>query len=745
MKKRKSRKMCVYMLIVSLMSGILSGNVGMETAQAAAKTEKLSAKKITVQKGKSKKVKIKRIAKTPSKVKWKIKNKKIASVKKSGKYAVKVKGKKKGNTVLTCKIQYKGRKAKTLKCKVKVKKAGKNSSGSEDEKNQSNTPAPGGTTPTPNTGNGTDTPTPGTGGNTPTPTPGTGGDTPTPTPGTGGNTPTPTPGTGGGTPTPTPGTFTPVVYKTASFETGTDGFAGRGSATLRSVSGGYSGNALSVTGRGDNWHGASLDVTADIVRGATYKFTAWVKQNTGSAQTIKLTAQLNTGSESYPGIAEVSCKSGEWIYLEGTYEVPLSFNSLAFYFEGAGGTYDFMVDEVVITQITEGQEAIDPMELGSLKDAYSDVFPYFGTCLNCNATWRADGKFLQDPTIMSFVQKQFNSFTLENEMKPDAIMGSSVTKLTKAQAEAKGYVIPSNYTESDIPQLNLNTIDLSLQKAKEYGIKMRAHTLLWHQQTATWFFKEGYSSDGAVVSKEVMDARLEFYVKSVMKHVMEKEKELTGKVGSLVYCWDVTNEYVNHTNDPQSPSWVDVYGEMGLEPTYVKKAYECAYAMLKEYGVEKDVTLFYNDYNTYYNKEKVISLVNYINKGEEAKICGGIGMQSHVDVSRPTLEQYGAAVDAFLATGLEVQITELDVTINFVESGQDNDDQAAYFGDLMKMLVEKQKNLDTSKNSKGITGVTIWGLYDTVSWRASYAPLLFGSGINDPKPSFYAVLEAAGK
>ena len=40
-------------------------------------------------------------------------------------------------------------------------------------------------------------------------------------------------------------------------------------------------------------------------------------------------------------------------------------------------------------------------------------------------------------------------------------------------------------------------------------------------------------------------------------------------------------------------------------------------------------------------------------------------MQSHLSVGRPTVEEYGAALDKFLATGLEVQITELDVTINY--------------------------------------------------------------------------------
>ena len=737
MKKRMSTKIFSYVMALSLALSMLVGATGAETAQAAKKGVKLSAKKVNVNRGKSKKVRIKGSLKNLSKIKWKIKNKKIASVKKSGKYAVKVKGKKVGRTVLTCRAKYKKKKI-TLKCNVKVKKAKKTD---KDGKGQQGT-----SSPEPGSGAGSSpsaAPT-----NTPSASPtGTPNQSPTGTPS---QSPTSKPSQSptskpSQSPTGTPDTagFEPVVYKTASFENGVDGFTSRGGAEkLDSVSGGYSGKALSVTGRGANWHGASLNVSKDIAKGATYTFSAWVKQDSGAAKAVKLSVQLSAGgTETYPAVAEVSCESGEWTKIEGTYEVPASFSSLAFYFEGPDGTYDIMVDEVVITQITKGKETIDPMKLASLKDAYSGIFGHIGTCINYNG-WQ-QGKQMQDDSLMDFVQKQYNSISLENEMKPDAVLGT-FSGLTLAQAKAKGYIIPENYKENSVPELHLDTVDRVLEIAQKRGLKMRAHTLQWHQQTQGWFFKEGYSANGATLKDtDVMDARLEFYVRNVMKHVMDKEKELTGKAGSIVYCWDVTNEYTHRKNGPQSPSWTDVYGDMGDEPSYVKKAFENAYDMLKQYGVEKDVTLFYNDYNTYYETEDILRLVEFINRGEPAKICGGIGMQSHIDVMRPTLEQYEAALDKFLATGLEVQITELDITINFVENGQDNEDQAQFFYDYMKMLVEKQKNRDKSVSPKGITGVTLWGISDAVSWRSSNAPLLFGTGIDDPKPSFYKVLEAA--
>lgn len=386
----------------------------------------------------------------------------------------------------------------------------------------------------------------------------------------------------------------------------------------------------------------------------------------------------------------------------------------------------------------------------SILKRYQGIFPHMGSSLNYNG-WRGNND-LQDEATMKFVKENFNSFTLEDEMKPTGVLGNQwgAELISKEEALELGYIIPDNYTEDKVPKLNLATLDRIIEVAKFYGIQMRAHVLMWHQQTPDWFFSRNYTG-GKAVTPEVMDARLEFYVRTVMDHMLKQEQKVAGKAGSIIYAWDVTNEYLHRDNDPTPKTWMTVYGDMELEPTYVKKAFEFAYDTLKQYGVQDTVTLFYNDYDTYFCADDLVSLVNYINEGEEAKICGGIGMQTHVDVDRPTLDEYGAAMDKFLATGLEVQVTEMDVTTNFdpdnantvQNKGQTDEDQAKYVGDLMKLIVTKQKQRDKAVSPKGITGITIWGLCDTYSWRKNFKPLLFGKDINDPKPAFQAFMDAA--
>ena len=762
--QKKQAKVFAGLLSMSLAVSLMTPLQGV-SGQAARRKIALSQKSVTMTVGQKKTIRIKNAK--GKRIKWSIKKKSIASYKKSGKYAVKLTAKKKGTTTLTCKV--KNGKWKSYRCKVKVKKATlvRTPVATNDVVKTTEKPSSTAVVTTPSVS--TQTPTDGqekpqepekkptaTPTVKPTATPtvkptATPTVKPTATPtvkpmATPTVKPTATPTVKPtATPTATPaGEFAEKTYLSTGFEDGTDGFTGRGAAKVAVASGGRSGNCLSVTGRTDKWNGAELDVTKSIVKEATYTFSVWVKQTTGSAQTIKLSANLSVSGQqdSYPAIKdETTVPSGSWVEIKGTYTVPSAFSKLTFYVEGPSGTFDFLVDDVTIIQTTEGKGPFNPEGFSSIKEAYKGVFERMGNVLSYNTSWN-DGYQMQSDETMKFVKHHYNSYTLENELKPAQILSDWSGTISVSEAKRLGYVIPDGYTESTVGKLNFDSVDKILEIANQYGLQMRGHVMQWHQQTSTRFFKEGYSSSGANVSKEVMDKRLEFYIRSVMKHVMDKEKSLTGKAGSLVYCWDITNEYTHRTNDPAATSWMDVYGNMGLKPTYVKKAYEIAYDELKQYGLQEDVTLFYNDYNEYDVADKIVELINYINEGEEAKICGGIGMQSHITVNYPSLEKYGTAVDKFLATGLQVQVTELDIGI---EDGQTEEDLANHYSDIMKLLISKQENRDKSVNARGITGVTVWGLYDTISWRKPTSCLLFGSGLDDPKAAFYSFIDAASK
>ena len=293
----------------------------------------------------------------------------------------------------------------------------------------------------------------------------------------------------------------------------------------------------------------------------------------------------------------------------------------------------------------------------TLLNTYGSLFGRSGTCINSSQ--------MNDSNTMNHVKSQYNSITLENEMKPDALLGYSPSLISKDQAKSMGYYVPANCTESYLPRINFDTIDKVLKKCYENGIGVRAHTLVWHSQTPAWLFRTGYSTNYGYVSQSQMDIRMEYYIKTVMGHVYQS------RYGSVVYCWDVVNEYLHATDS----GWEAVYGKGGTRPGFVKKAFQYAYDTLSYFKLTGKVSLFYNDFNTYMEVNDVIALVNFINSS--GKICNGVGMQSHLGTTFPSVDYYTSALRSFVNAGFEVQITELDVT-----NKSDTDQAVLHTGDF---------------------------------------------------------------
>ncbi len=345
----------------------------------------------------------------------------------------------------------------------------------------------------------------------------------------------------------------------------------------------------------------------------------------------------------------------------------------------------------------------------TLLNTYGAKFGRVGTCVTLAQ--------LQNPTTLSVIKQRYNSITLENEMKPDALLGSSPTLLTVSQAKALGYYIPSNYTETTVPKINFTTIDKVLQICHDNGLGVRGHTLIWQKQTPSWLFNTSYNTNGSYVNSNVMNARMELYIKTVMNHVY------SNKNGSIVYAWDVVNEYLH---SPSTSGWVHIYGGVTDYPQFVKNAFRFAYEAKSSLGLTNKVSLFYNDYNEYMESSDIIKMINYINSG--TRYCNGIGCQTHLSSSFPSAASYKSTLQAFMNAGLEIQITELDA------GAATETEQSQYLYNVMKSICE------VKKAGGNITGITWWGLSDDVSWRHDH-PLLF-STLNAPKASYYKTLNA---
>ena len=140
------------------------------------------------------------------------------------------------------------------------------------------------------------------------------------------------------------------------FESSTEGWEARGSASLSlNTDSYYSGSqSLKVTGRTDTWNGAAITLDeSEFKAGSTYSFSAAAMQTSGSSQTIKMTLQYNDadGEPHYDEIASASSANAEWTKLENTaYTIPEGATDLLLYIELPDSkTANIYIDDVLVS------------------------------------------------------------------------------------------------------------------------------------------------------------------------------------------------------------------------------------------------------------------------------------------------------------------------------------------------------------------------------------------------------------
>ena len=283
---------------------------------------------------------------------------------------------------------------------------------------------------------------------------------------------------------------------------------------------------------------------------------------------------------------------------------------------------------------------------------------YFGTAV-------AAGK-LNDQTYVNILNTEFNMVTAENEMKWDA-------------------------TEPNRGQFNYSGGDRILNQAVSNGKRVRGHALLWHQQEPGWAQR-----------MEGSDLR-----QAMMNHVTQVATHYRGKI----YAWDVVNEaFADGGSGGRRDSNLLRTGN-----DWIEAAFRAARA------ADPAAKLCYNDYNTDSINAKSTGIYNMVRDFKSRGVpIDCVGFQSHLSNNAPS--DYQANLQRFVNLGVEVQITELDIS---------GSNQANAYGAVTRACMAV----------RACTGITVWGIRDTDSWRTGENPLLFtGSGAK--KAAYNSVLDA---
>jgi endo-1,4-beta-xylanase len=322
-------------------------------------------------------------------------------------------------------------------------------------------------------------------------------------------------------------------------------------------------------------------------------------------------------------------------------------------------------------------------------------------------------------THAPILKSHFNSVTAENEMKWDAL-------------------------EATEGSFSYGTADAIVNFARTNNMKVRGHTLVWYSQNPSWVFSNG---SGGMATKDVLLARMKKHITNVMQHFQGK-----------VYAWDVVNEAINNDGtyrdgtlaDDKKSLWYQIIGQ-----SYVAEAFKAAHA------ADPNAKLFYNDYYDYIPAKRD-GIYNML-KGllDSGVVVHGVGLQTHLNIQPSTdmtnqaydqtVANLEAAIVKYASLGLEVQITELDVSLYIpgVTYTSDTFYTAATFTDAVQTQQAERYRafFDLFRAHKDvITGVTLWGIADDNTWLSELSsgrkdfPLLFDTN-HQPKKAFWAVVD----
>jgi endo-1,4-beta-xylanase len=304
------------------------------------------------------------------------------------------------------------------------------------------------------------------------------------------------------------------------------------------------------------------------------------------------------------------------------------------------------------------------------------------------------------------VQREFGQLTPENDMKPDRIAGQG------------GSV------------QNTGSADQIVNFAQSNNMLVRGHTMVWYSQAG--------SLQGA------NQQTLNTYIRNVLL-----------KWGNRTQYWDVVNEALADNNAGtrrgQWPHSLDRdsngdgdYFDAG-DTDYIRDSFATARQVVDSNGL--NVKLCINDYDvegltvrggTANRKADALYEIVKTYSQEPYNYIDCVGFQSHFNDNPNSIitDDLQANIQRFADLGVEVQLTEVDI-----DDDLSNNDIGAGQAENYRKVVRACLNVALC------TGITVWGIADSESWRSSERGLLFsgGNGNYTKKAAYHAVLEELNK
>lgn len=502
-----------------------------------------------------------------------------------------------------------------------------------------------------------------------------------------------------------------------------------------------------------------------IEGGATYSYTCYMKvAPDSSTPTGKVYLVVNGAASDWSKVDSAKVTpdkdytlNDKWQFISGSFVLSDPHDQVQFQFNGSEGL-SYCIDDFRVGLETPAVTSIEK-DIVSFKDALTSSS---GFGKNVWVGGAVTGAEASDSLYMDLLFKHFNCVTLGNELKMDAMNGYH-----EGNRSPIGITTDTlNGKEIKVPVLDYSRANALLDKIAAWNkenpnqaLKVRGHVLVWHSQAPEWFFHEDYDASKPYVTKEVLDERLEWYIKTLLTYYTSPSTETGKKYGPLFYGWDVVNEAISdatgtYRTDTEGgadklsdsthgskSSWWHVYQSNEFIINAFRYANKYAPASLE---------LYYNDYNesTPQKVQGIVQLLKAVKNAEGTRISG-MGMQGHYDLNGPSIAQIESAVRAYCEVVDGVMLTEVDMKASAGYDPKNPEEEYNKQAYRYKAIYDKLVELDKEPGIN-VRGIVFWGVTDPYSWlqtsnsvggasdgTQTQCPLLF-DGKYKAKPAFWA-------
>jgi endo-1,4-beta-xylanase len=252
-----------------------------------------------------------------------------------------------------------------------------------------------------------------------------------------------------------------------------------------------------------------------------------------------------------------------------------------------------------------------------------------------------------------------------------------------------------------------------------HRMKVRGHCLVWGRSNPEWLSHEHFTPPQ-------LARLLHQHIDRVMSHYADQ-----------VFAWDVVNEALDENGNLRDSIWYNQpgVGFSGQGTKYIEQVFRWAHK------ADPTALLFYNEAEGEGMNRKSEAIYAMVDNFKKRNVpIDGVGLQMHIPSLDADLAGIAANIARLAALGVQVHITELDVSVPLDSSGQVRPDDLIRQADLYRGIVA------ACLNTVGCTAIQTWGFTDKYSWIGSHSrgargqALLFDRAYQ-PKPAYRALLE----